>query len=249
MIVIPTPLSTPSIFPAKLYAIGTIDDAPIPNKEKPIIIVGKVGTGKTTQAKKQLPNAKVVWSYCTGEGDPTELIIYDIKTDSWSFVQIDHQIIYFGRSQGFTLEGLDSINSSLDALPASLDADLYKGGQLALFVFDTNNKSGTFNGSALTARIETGEVATEDMELLFCDRVRPLVTGATATNTVFLATRDSLNSDFTYTSGQTVNNIGEHNFRKTARYMRFRVDIAGGFDEAIGVCELMLPQAHSLVLD
>ena len=182
-----------------------------------------------------VPNAKVVWSYCTGEGDPTELIIYDIKTDSWSFVQIDHQIIYFGRSQGFTLEGLDSINSSLDALPASLDADLYKGGQLALFVFDTNNKSGTFNGSALTARIETGEVATEDMEFLFCDRVRPLVTGANATNTVYLATRDSLNSDFTYSSGQTVNSIGEHNFRKSARYIRFRVDIAGGFDEAIGV--------------
>ena len=37
IIVIPTPLSIPSIFPAQLYAIGTIEDAPIPNNEKPII--------------------------------------------------------------------------------------------------------------------------------------------------------------------------------------------------------------------
>ena len=39
MIVIPTPLSIPSIFPAKLYAIGTIEDAPIPNNAKPIIAI------------------------------------------------------------------------------------------------------------------------------------------------------------------------------------------------------------------
>ena len=182
-----------------------------------------------------VPNAKIIWSYATGQGDNTELIIYDFKTDNWSFVEVNHQIIYSGRSFGFTLEGLDTINTSIDALPATLDGDMYKGGQLALYVFDTDNKSGTFGGSALTARIETGEIATDQMNFLFCDRIRPLVLGQNAVNTVFIGSRDTLNSDITYSSGVTVNSIGEHNFRSAHRYIRLRVDIANGFDKAIGV--------------
>ena len=182
-----------------------------------------------------VPNAKVVWSYATGTGDPTELIIYDWKTNNWSFVEVNHELIFEGRSVGYTLDGLDAVSTSLDALPASLDADMWKGGQLALYVFDTLHKSGTFGGSALTARIETGEIATESMDMMYCDKVRPLVLGGTATNTVYLASRDNLNSDITYSSGVSANSIGEHNFRASHRYLRFRVDIAGGFDKAIGV--------------
>ena len=75
----------------------------------------------------------------------------------------------------------------------------------------------------------------EDMDMLFLDRVRPLVEGATATNTVFMATRNTLNTDFTYGSGVTQNTIGEHNFRVPARYIRLRLDIANGFEKAVGV--------------
>ena len=182
-----------------------------------------------------VPNAKVIWSYATGGGDPTELIVYDWKTDNWSYIEVNHEIIFDGRSVGYTLDGLDSVNTSVDALPASLDADMWKGGQLALYVFATDHKSGTFGGAALTARIETGEIASGEKEYVYCDGVRPVVAGGSATNTVYIATRNNLNEDITYSSGVTASAIGDHNFRSTSRYMRFRVDIAGGFDEAIGV--------------
>lgn len=42
-------------------------------------------------------------------------------------------------------------------------------------------------------------------------------------------------STYSFGSGATANSIGEHNFRKAARYMRFRCDIAGGFERAVGV--------------
>ena len=102
-------------------------------------------------------------------------------------------------------------------------------------VFNTEHKSGTFGGSALTARLETGEIMSDDMDMLFLDRVRPLVEGSTATNTVYLATRNTLNSDFTYGSGVTQNVIGEHNFRTPSRYIRLRLDIANGFEKAVGL--------------
>ncbi len=107
---------------------------------------------------------------------------------------------------------------------------------MGLYGFDTAHKSGDFSGSALTARLETAEIASEDGSVLYCDNVRPLVQGATATNTVYLATRSTLTTDHTYTSGVTQNSVtGEHNLRDAARYMRFRVDIAGGFEHALGV--------------
>ena len=105
-----------------------------------------------------------------------------------------------------------------------------------MYGFDTAHKSGDFSGSALTARLETAEVASEDGTVLYCDNVRPLVQGSTATNTVYLATRNTLTPAHTYSSGVTQNSAtGEHNLRDAARYMRFRVDIAGGFDHALGV--------------
>ena len=75
----------------------------------------------------------------------------------------------------------------------------------------------------------------DDMSMLYCNRIRPLVEGATATNTVYMATRNTLNSDFTYGSGVTVNTIGEHDFRIPSRYIRLRLDIADGFDKAVGL--------------
>jgi len=182
-----------------------------------------------------VPNAKAMWSYCNGDGEPDEILIYDWKTNNWSYAEVSHEMIFGGRGVGYTLDGLDAVSTSLDALPASLDADIWKGGQLAAYVFNTEHKSGTFGGSALTARLETGEIMSDDMDMLFLDRVRPLVEGATATNTVYLATRNTLNSDFTYGSGVTQNVIGEHNFRTPSRYIRLRLDIANGFEKAVGV--------------
>ena len=79
-------------------------------------------------------------------------------------------------------------------------------------------------------------MASENTNVLTCNNVLPLIDGGTAVNTVYVATRANQNSDISYSSGVTVNSAtGQHNFRKSARYMRFRVDIAGGFDHALGV--------------
>ena len=183
-----------------------------------------------------VPNAKVVWSYPTGAGDPNELLIYDWTTGQWSYAEQDHQIIYKGRAAGTTLEGLDSISASLDALADSLDADAWKGGALALYGFDTANKSGAFNGAAKTARLETTEMSLPDGSIFFCNSTRPLVqSDGSGTNSVYLGTRNLLDANYSFGSAATANSIGEHNFRKAARYMRFRCDIAGGFERAIGV--------------
>ena len=219
------------------YDVGG-DTVPIGDKKIDLRFLERVNVDEYYRitAAIDVANAHVVWSYSNGASGPDELLIYDWKTAQWSYAVLDTECIFEGLSPGYTLEGLDSVNSSIDALPASLDSDLWRGGRLGLYGFDTAHKSGDFSGSALTARLETAEVASEDGTVLYCDNVRPLVQGSTATNTVYLATRNTLTTDHTYSSGVTQNSAtGEHNLRDAARYMRFRVDIAGGFDHALGV--------------
>ena len=184
-------------------------------------------------------NSKVVWSYANGASGNDELLIYDWKSGRWGYAVIDTEIIFDGLSPGYTMDSLDSVGGNtytLDSLPASLDSDLWKGGAAGLYGFNTSHRSGDFTGAALTARLESEEVGSENTNILTCNNVLPLVEGSTATNTVYVATRANQNSDITYSSGVTVNSAtGQHNLRKSARYMRFRVDIAGGFDHALGV--------------
>ena len=182
-----------------------------------------------------VPNAKVMWCYSTGAGDPDEIIVYDWTTGQWSYSEQDTEIIFEGRSPGTTLEGLDSISASIDALGQSLDSDQWTGGALSLWGFDTAHKSGSFSGSALTARLETTELITPEERQIVTKSARPIVEGSSATNTLYVGTRDRLTDNYAFTAGRTANSIGEHNIRASGRYMRFRTDIAGGFDHAKGV--------------
>ena len=182
-----------------------------------------------------VPNAKIMWGYCNGGGDPDEIIIYDWHTGMWSYAVIDHELLYRGRSVGYTLDGLDTVSAQLDSLPASLDSAAWKGGAIYAYAFSTAHKSGTFEGSALTSRLETGEISSGSLNTLFCNNVRPIVEGTTATNTLYIASRNTLQNNISYSSGVTVNDIGNHPFRVQGRFLRFRIDTAGGFEHAVGL--------------
>jgi thioesterase DpgC len=73
---------------------------------------------------------------------------------------ISESVEYLWRyiSTGYTLEGLDAFGT-LDALPASLDASLWAGGQISLAAFNSNHRVVTFTGTAKDAIVTTSEFA------------------------------------------------------------------------------------------
>lgn len=197
--------------------------------------INKEAYFKVTSAV-DVPRAKVIWSYCTsGQTTPNEILIYDWTTGNFSYCEIANELVFTGRSNGYTMEELDSLYSSVDDIPFSLDADIWKQGAIQLSGFKTDHKSGTFEGAALTAQIDTTEVSTPDTRMLLMTNARPLVDGASATTTLRVGTRNRLNAAPSYGSTISANSIGEFNTRVSGRYARFRVDISGGFDHAIGV--------------
>ena len=135
---------------------------------------------------------------------------------------------------GYSLESLDNISASLDALPASLDSPLYNGGQFA-FAGSDDSKISTFTGADLTSVIETGEQVLPDGQRALVNAVTPLVTGVSPTTTVQVLTRNRQQDTETATTAASVNADGWAPVRSNGRFHRVRLNVSGTWTDARGV--------------
>ena len=69
------------------------------------------------------------WSYASInaiDGRPDVILFYNYAPNAkirWSYAKVDHKFLVATLSQGYTLEELDNVNSSIDEIPFSLDRD------------------------------------------------------------------------------------------------------------------------------
>lgn len=163
------------------------------------------------------PNAKMRWSYCD-----------DVQAER----------IGISISEGYTMDSLDSLSGSLDALDsviANLDSRALTGNNYILSAFNSDHKLALFTGDAMDATIETMEGQLFEGKRALVSVLRPLIEGTTATTTIALGSRNNLNESVTYSGAMSANAIGEYNFRTNARYHRAKLTITGGFEHAYGV--------------
>lgn len=188
----------------------------------------------------------VVWIYPDqdGAGIPNKAVIYDWVNKRWTTAEFDSEWIYSGLGAGYTLETLDTLSGSIDALESSLDSREYTGGSLQLSAFETDHKKSVFSGTAMSAMLETPEFQLSAMGEIPADKkallrgVRPMVDGSNTTLTVQLGTRDNQDDNVSYgssSSPESDTNIAH--FRSTSRYHRVRVNTSGDFNYAVG-CEV-----------
>lgn len=188
-------------------------------------------------AAADVTRSLAMWSYAgsgNNNGQPNKILIYHWPSGSWSIAEIEANSIYAYMSPGYTLEGLDEISSSLDALGASLDSVTWAGGDLGIGAFSSSNVPSTFNGNALTAVIETKEFESATGSSGLVDQCRPIIEGDSSTITVQHGTRDRQSQNTSWGSSFSVNNDGAFDVRKAARYHRLRFTVAGGFTKALG---------------
>lgn len=180
-------------------------------------------------------NKVVIWAYPTGGGMGTyadRLILYNWANDKWSFVDLDMDMVFSALSTAYTLDGLTAVSSSLDALPASLDSTAWAGGSLLLSAFDTSHKLSLFAGDKLTASITSPEAHLNQGGTSYVDAVRPLCDG---TPTVEIGTREKQQDAVLWTLPESLNDIGEADFRSDAKYHRVRLNVGGDWNEAHGI--------------
>jgi hypothetical protein len=171
--------------------------------------------------------SQVVWSYVSNnsvDGKPDKLIIFDYVDNKWTTVDIRLQMLVPALSWSYTLDELDQVNTNVDALPASLDSRMWRGGDPVFAAFNSDNELCTFTGPALDATFISGEIQFVPGARTFLSSVRPHCDG---TPTVIIGSRDTQQEAEVYTPSVAMNDIGEANFRVDARYHRIQIDTTG----------------------
>ena len=104
-------------------------------------------------------NSRVYFAYKSVAGTPglfDKLLCYDWALDRWSPITTSGEYIATLAAPGITLENLDSISASIDALAFSLD-DISTSVLSNLSAVNSAHKIGFYSGSPLEATLDTPE--------------------------------------------------------------------------------------------
>jgi len=180
-------------------------------------------------------NQLAVWSYVSNssiDGTPDRLLIYNYALGRWSLANVKNDLIAPFFTPGYTLEDLDNLSTSIDALPASLDSALYKGGQF-LFGGALGANIHAFSGDPLAATIVTGETGLAMGNHNIITRIYPYHEGGSVELSVGL--RGTHTDIVSYTAAGTTNAAGFVPFRAQDRYHRAKMYISGNWSYAQGM--------------
>lgn len=166
-------------------------------------------------------------------GRPNKIIIYDRTLNKWSFIEEEVELIWRAAGVGTTLDDLDSVSASIDDLPVSLDSSRWKGGAPKFGAFDESFRHGFFDGTNMTAVIDTKESEINQGRNTRLTAFRPLVDGGTVTAQV--GTRSRQSDAASFGSSLTQSSSGRFTTRANARFHRFRLTVSDDWNDAIGV--------------
>lgn len=173
-------------------------------------------------------STRVYWAYKSVSGTSgsyDKIIGYDKMLDRFFQISMTGEYLLGISQTGLTLENLDSISSSIDALTLTLDA-YATAVQPEISQFSNTHKLGFFRGTNLEATIESGEQGTDGTEI-FTNGFRPITDAATVYGSV--SWRQSQAA--TPTQGierAMMARTGFVNLRREARYIRFKQRIPAG---------------------
>jgi hypothetical protein len=172
----------------------------------------------------------IIWNFKTNFSQ-RQLIIYNFKTQKWTYGDAGADYISDASTAATTLENLDSISSSIDALPVSLDSILYMGGKYFL-----GGTSGayvvTYNGAPATGQLITGDINAGGRSVITL--ARPQVDNGSAT--VSVASRTLLNQGLSFGTAVAADSENRVSLRSNGNYHRFKVTPTGdNWTTAVGM--------------
>ncbi|MDB5606727.1 MAG: hypothetical protein JWP25_3627 [Bradyrhizobium sp.] len=173
-------------------------------------------------------STRVYWAYKSLSGSAglyDKLLGYDLLLDRFFPVAMTGEYLLGVSQTGLTLENLDTISSSIDALTLSLDS-YATAVQPLLAQFNSGHVLGFFSGANLQATVESAEQGTDENRLMVRG-FRPITDAATLFGS--LSYRDNPSAPSIAGSEVAVNaRTGRCDMRRDARYARFKVRIPAG---------------------
>jgi len=179
----------------------------------------------------------VIWNYKSVNGN-RNVLIYNFKTQKWTYGDAGTDYLSEASTSSVTLEQLDSISTSIDALTTSLDSRLYVGGKY--FLGGTlATRVMSFTGASQTAVISTGDLDIGANSVVTL--ARPIVDNGSAT--VAIASRTLLNQGVSFNTAVAASSENRVPLRSAGRYHRLKVTPTGAnWNNAISVDVDVTPQ-------
>jgi hypothetical protein len=163
----------------------------------------------------------VIWNYKNTFAQ-RKLIIYNFKTQKWTYGDAGADYISDASTAASDLEDLDTISASIDALTVSLDSILYIGGKY--FLGGTNGAYVvTYNGAPATGQIITGDINLGGRSVVTL--ARPQVDNGSAD--VSVASRTLLNEGLTFGTAVSADSENRVSLRSNGYYHRIKVTPTG----------------------
>jgi hypothetical protein len=164
----------------------------------------------------------ILWNYKSNDGS-RKLIIYNFSTKKWTYADAGTDFISDASSASSTLEEVDGLSTSIDALATPLDSILFAGGKY--FLGGTlATKVITYTGTPMTARIQTGDIEAGGQSVVTL--ARPQVDQGSAT--VAVASRRLLSEDVTFSTAVAADSDNRVPLRGSGKYHRIEVNPTGG---------------------
>ena len=176
--------------------------------------------------------SRVYWAVdYAGRGIFDEMVVYDWGLGKWSTVTINAAFILPIYISGYTLDGLDNVNTNLDQLGISLDSKAWQGGAPILGAFSENFSLGTFSGSPMEAAITTQELGATDGSVQRMENLLCLVDTDQVRLSIGVRFRRSERAAFVWSKECQVSNYTQRfHKRSRGRYHRFRMRIPAGVE-------------------
>lgn len=173
-------------------------------------------------------STRVFWAYKSTSGTTglyDKIIGYDYALDRWFQISMTGEYLLGMSQPGITLENLDSLSSSIDALEATLDSFAVST-QPLISQFNSAHKLGFFSGLNLEATLETSEQGT-DGQRIFLRGFRPITDAATVYGSAsYRETQQAIATDGSEVMVST--RTGRCDLRRSTRYSRYKVRIPAG---------------------
>lgn len=196
-----------------------------------------------------VPEKKIVmWSY-PGSGHmgtlANRIMIYSWAYDRWALVEgsdgnLQIDVVFNAATPGYTLDGLDAVSSSLDALAYSLDSRAWTGGTLQFAEFSNGNLF-YFNAIPMDTFVQSQEhnLMAEQAGAPLRNKatvieVWPITDGLSADVQVSIQYRNVTTEDESDTGNIPVTSAGFAQARNTARFHRFGMATTGDFEKLQG---------------
>jgi hypothetical protein len=174
-------------------------------------------------------STKIYWAYRSANGvNPAnydKILGYDYLLDRFFTLSITGEFLVGISQTGLTLENLDTISSSLDALTLSLDS-YATAVQPQIAQFNSSHVLGFFAGTNMEATIESAEQGTDENRVTVRG-FRPVTDATTLYGSI--SHRDNLAATAVAGAEVLINSrTGRCDMMRDTRYTRFKVRVPAG---------------------